>query len=79
MYPTVAFFKTKANAYINRQWHKIVKSGTPFNSTEFLNHFPTTRTPTPFFRSTNREIYGRVTKTLTGRNYTYLPSLFGAH
>ena len=70
LYPTIAYFKAKANSSINRQWRKTVKSRTPSSGTEFLNHFPITRTPIPFFRSTDREIYGRVTQTLTGHGYT---------
>ena len=70
LYPTIAYLKERANASTNRRWRETVKSRIPSSGTEFLDHFPITRTPIPFFRSTDREIYGRVTQTLTGHGYT---------
>jgi ribonuclease HI len=70
LYTTISYIKQRANESINKAWRKKVKGLVKTEGTKFLEVFPVTRIPTAFFRSTPREIFGRVTQTLTGHGYT---------
>ena len=67
---TVSYLKLRANSNINKKWQRRARDLVKTEGTKFLDVFPITRIPPPFFRITHREIYGRIAQTLTGHGYT---------
>jgi ribonuclease HI len=70
LHTTVAYIKQRANQSINEAWQKRTRGLAKTEGTKFLEVYPVTRIPTAFFKSTPREVFGRVTQTLTGHGYT---------
>ena len=67
---TVSSIKHRANENITTRWKRWVRGLVKTEGTRFLDLYPISRTPSAFFKTTNREIFGRTSQTLTGHGYT---------
>ena len=67
-HPTLVFLKKKTKIRIRKVWQRTVKKSSP--GTAFINHYHPNPNPSSIFLGTPREVYGRVSQTLSGHGYT---------
>ena len=69
---TITHMKTKSARRISKRWRRelTLKYRRSTGSLDFVYLYPLTPTPTALFKETTRELFGRLTQTLTGHGYT---------
>ena len=70
--PTIAYQKTRFSRRATKAWLKTVTRQRlrSTGSMSFTPQYPITETPNDIFKQTTRELFGRMTQTLTGHGYT---------
>ena len=68
MHPTLAFLKKRIKIRVCKVWRRTVKKSSP--GTTFINHYYPNPNPSSIFLGTPREIYSKVSQTLSGHGYT---------
>ena len=71
-YPTCTFLKTKSAKRISKKWQVELnkKRRRSTGSLDFAFSYPLSATPSDLFKETTKELFGRLTQTLTGHGYT---------
>ena len=71
-YPTCTFLKTKSAKRISKKWRVELnkKRRRSTGSLDFTFSYPLSATPSDLFKETTKELFGRLTQTLTGHGYT---------
>ena len=71
-YPTCTFLKTKSAKRISKKWRVELnkKRRRSTGSLDFAFSYPLSDTPSDLFKETTKELFGRLTQTLTGHGYT---------
>ena len=69
---TITYLKTKNAKRVTKGWKKdyTAKYRKSTGSLDFAYTFPLSATPSELFKDTTRELFGRLTQTLTGHGYT---------
>lgn len=70
--PTIAFQKSRSAKRITKAWVKTIRRQRhrSTGSMSFVPQYPISPTPIDLFKLTTRELFGRMTQTLTGHGYT---------
>lgn len=71
-HPTITYFKTRSAKRISKRWRTDLdqKYQRSTGSLDFTYTYPLSNTPSDLFKDTTRELFGRLTQTLTGHGYT---------
>ena len=71
-HPTIAYQKTRSAKRLTKAWIKTVERQRlrSTGSMAFTPQYHTSSTPTDLFKQTTRELFARMTQTLTGHGYT---------